>query len=69
MPPPAPAMATPAPPGEPIRLQNGATLPASVSGGLQQLWASGAVTQTQIDERMLEYLAAMPESAAAAAVR
>lgn len=62
-PPPTMAMA-PAALGEPIQLQNGQTLPASVSGALQQLWASGAVTQSQIDERMLEYLAGMHENAA-----
>lgn len=39
----------------------GQVLPASVSGALQHLWGSGVCQKSAIDERMLEYLASMPE--------
>ena len=51
-----------------MTLRNGQTLSPVVSDALQRLWATGAVTQPQIDDRMLEHLAQMPEQAAAAAV-
>ena len=58
----------PAAAGEPIRLGTGQVLGASLSVALQQLWASGVVAQGQIDERMLEYLAGMPEHQSVGAV-
>ena len=71
---PAPAPAAGYPPaqapssGAGMQLRNGQTLSPVVSDALQRLYATGVVSQQQIDDRMLEHLASMQEHGAAAAV-
>ena len=54
--------------GAGMQLRNGQTLSPVVSDALQRLYATGVVSQQQIDDRMLEHLASMQEHGAAAAV-